>query len=77
MTQPSPLYRLIEAKLDEPLADFVARRRAPVPRLVPDKSWREIVDEILDLTGERVGEEAIRKWFVDASAAPTRTGRAA
>jgi hypothetical protein len=60
VTQPSPLYRLIESKLDEPLTDFVAARR------LPTKSWREIADEIYERTGETVTGERIRQWFADA-----------
>jgi hypothetical protein len=73
VTQPSPLYRLIESKLDEPLTDFVAARR------LPTKSWREIADEIYALTGETVTGERIRQWFVDTdlSSAPASSGSAA
>lgn len=59
MTQPSRLYRLIEAQLGGPLAEFVAERRRPT------KSWREIADEIRELTGEQVHEETLRLWFTD------------
>lgn len=73
MTQPSPLYRLIESKLEEPLTDFVAARR------LPTKSWREIADEIRERTGEQVTGERVRQWFADtdAPAAPASTGSAA
>lgn len=59
VTQPSPLYRLIESKLGESLPDFVAARR------LPTKSWREIADEIHDITGETVTGEGVRLWFAE------------
>lgn len=62
MTQPSPLYRLIESKLGEPLTDFVSARR------LPTKSWREIAEEIKERTGETVTGEAVRLWFSDQNA---------
>jgi len=65
MTQPSRLYRLIESQLDgASLPDFVAQRRPP------SKSWREIADEIRELTGETVSEETLRLWFADRTPAP-------
>jgi hypothetical protein len=76
VTQPSPLYRLIESKLDEPLTDFVARHRALVPREVPALSWREIAEEIERRTGEQVTGERVRQWFADADA-PASTPSAA
>jgi len=58
MTQPSPLYRLIEAGLQGSLADFVAKRR-------PARSWRDIADEIRELTSVRVHDETVRLWFAE------------
>jgi hypothetical protein len=61
MTQPSRLYRLIEVQLDgASLADFVAQRR------LPTKSWREIAEEIYELTGEKISEETLRLWFAES-----------
>jgi hypothetical protein len=66
MTQPSRLYRLIESQLDgATLADFVADRR------LPTKSWREIADELRELTGETISEETLRLWFGENRAAAT------
>lgn len=71
MTQPSRLYRLIEMKLDEPLADFVAARRFPT------KSWQEIAEEIEQRTGETLTGEVVRRWFADRSDAPGASDRGA
>jgi hypothetical protein len=53
--QPTPLYLLIEERLGEPLADWIAARR-------PGKSWRLISREIWEVTGVDVSFEAIRIW---------------
>lgn len=58
MTQPSPLYRLIEQQLETPLADLIAARR-------PAMSWRDIAAEIKGRTDIEVSAEALRLWFVD------------
>lgn len=63
MTQPTPLYRLIEAGLGMPLAEFVAERRQPT------KSWQEIADEIKERTGEAVSRERLRQWFPELTSA--------
>lgn len=55
MSQPTLLYQLIEAKLDEPLADFIAARR-------PDKPWRLIAIELTHRTGVDVTYETVRVW---------------
>jgi hypothetical protein len=65
MTQPSPLYRLIEDKLGEPLDQFVAARRAT-------SSWRDIADEVRTRTGETVSAEALRLWLADRIVTETR-----
>lgn len=63
MTQPTrsrtPLFRLIEAKLGESLEEFVAARRQP------SKSWREIAEELEQLTGESVTDTSVRTWFAE------------
>lgn len=56
MTQPSTLYRLAEAGLDEALTDFIATRR-------PHTSWREIAEELAAKSGVTVHEETLRLWF--------------
>lgn len=58
MAQPSPLYRLIESRLDGSLADLIAARR-------PTATWREIASEIQSTTGVTVSAEALRLWFAD------------
>ncbi len=58
MTPTSTLYRLIDAKLDGLLDEFVATRR-------PDRSWQEICDKIQEVTGESVNRETLRLWYVD------------
>lgn len=71
MTQPSPLYRLIEAGLGEPLAGFVAERRQRFHL----NSWQQIADEIKERTGETVSRELLRRWFPEH--APSRSRSAA
>lgn len=67
MTQPSPLYRLIETRLDGmTLAEFIGERRTPI------KTWREIADELKELTGESVSWETLRLWFTDRVEQPER-----
>jgi hypothetical protein len=58
MAKPSPLYQLIETKLDGTLAEFIAAHR-------PDKNWRQIAAEITDQTGVVVSWETLRGWFAD------------
>lgn len=58
MAEPSPLYRLIEERLDGTLADLIAARR-------PHTGWRDIAAEIHTLTGVEVSWETLRTWFVD------------
>ena len=58
MTQPSALYRLIEAGLEGTLADYVASRR-------PHRAWTDIADDIAADTGLVVSGETLRLWFRD------------
>ena len=58
MTQPSPLYRLIEAQLRRPLAEVVAELRAT-------QSWPEIAHAITVETGIELHSETLRLWFKD------------
>lgn len=55
MAEPTPLYLLIEGKLGEPLAEFIAARR-------PGTSWRLIAIELLQRTGVDVTYETVRTW---------------
>lgn len=59
----TPLYELIEERLDEPLADLVQRHRRESIR--PPASWRAIADEIGRKTGVGVTHTALRLWFAD------------
>lgn len=78
MTQPSPLYQLLEARLNGSLADFVAARW-------PLKGWRKVAEELSQETGVDVGNETLRLWFAGRievtttvrADAPTATGSAA
>jgi hypothetical protein len=56
MTQPSPLYQLLEARLNGSLADFVAARW-------PLKGWRKVAEELSQETGVAIGHETLRLWF--------------
>jgi len=59
MNERPVLYQLIEARLDEPLADFIAARR-------PIWSWRQLAGELSNRTGTAVSYEALRSWFAAA-----------
>ena len=52
------MYRLLEAKIDGSLLDFVASRRATC-------SWREIATELSKATDTAVSPEALRLWLAD------------
>lgn len=58
MTQPTPLYRLVEARLGKPLSEYVAERRATT-------SWRAMAADLTEKTGESVTYETLRGWFAD------------
>lgn len=58
MAQQSRLYRMIEARIEGTLAEFIAARR-------PQTSWRGIADEIDKRTGIYVSDETLRLWFAD------------
>lgn len=58
MTQPTPLYRLVEARLGRSLDDYVAERRAGM-------SWRAMAADLTERTGETVTYETLRSWFAD------------
>jgi hypothetical protein len=60
MSEPSTLFRLIEAKLGEPLAEFIAARR-------PDTAWRLIAIELTNRTGVDVTYETVRAWGLAAT----------
>jgi hypothetical protein len=61
MTQPSATYLLIEERLGEPLAQYVAARR-------PGTAWRRIAMEIYKRTDVDVTYETLRTWFADEGA---------
>lgn len=60
MTQPTPLYRLVEARLggEGSLARYVEERRAST-------SWRTMAADLTERTGESVTHETLRLWFAD------------
>lgn len=57
----SPARRLLDVKLQAAagttLEQFVRDRRPP------QKSWRELADELRELTGESTNRESLRQWF--------------
>jgi hypothetical protein len=57
----TPTALLLEAKLGEPLADFVTRHRDD------ERSWDYIARKLRDLTDVTFSDEALRKWFVNDS----------
>lgn len=58
MTNPSPLYLLIEERLGGPLADYVASHKARM-------SWRAMAADLTAKAGVDVSYEALRGWFAD------------
>lgn len=58
VTKPSPLFRMIEARLPGTLPEFVAARKAT-------KSWDEMAEEIVTTTEIEVSGETLRRWFAD------------
>ncbi len=66
----SPLYRLIEKSLEEPLEDFVAER-------LPVLGWRKIAEEIHSQSGVFVSYNTLRSWFRDELRVARRAERVA
>lgn len=58
VTQPSPLYQLLEQKLGRPLTEVVAERRGT-------QTWLEIAQYLTAATDVRVTSETLRNWFRD------------
>lgn len=60
MTQPTPLFRLVEARLggEGALTRYVAENRAT-------SSWRTMAADLTERTGETVTYETLRGWFAD------------
>lgn len=56
--RPSRLYRMIEARLDGTLAEYVEKSR-------PSTSWRDMAADLTSRTGIEVSYEALRSWFAD------------
>lgn len=56
MNERPVLYQLIEARLGESLADFIAARR-------PSTSWRQLAGDLSDRTATAVSFESLRTWF--------------
>jgi hypothetical protein len=59
MSEPTTLFLLMEAKLGEPLAEFIAARR-------PGTAWRLIAIELTRRTGIDVTYETVRGWSLAA-----------
>lgn len=66
MPEATPLQRLAEHLLGEPLEDFVRSRR-------PDRPWRLIARDIYEATNGEVDvtHESLRLWFPDVKSAAT------
>jgi hypothetical protein len=62
MADATPLRRLAELLLGEPLEDFVRSRR-------PHKAWRFIARDLYDATNGEIDvtHESLRLWFPDAT----------
>lgn len=59
--KPTPTFLLLEAKLGEPLAEFVRRLRKD------ERTWDYIARTLRTRTSNtvRFSTEALRKWFAD------------
>jgi hypothetical protein len=62
-TAKTRLHRLIDERLNQPLAKFVAARRAE------RAGWRAIATDIKAQTGIEVSHQALRDWFGDSDTA--------
>jgi hypothetical protein len=58
----TPTVLLLEAKLGEPLADFVRNLRAD------ERSWAYIGRKLRERTDVQFSDEALRLWFLDEPA---------
>ena len=58
----SPLYELIESRINGDLAEFVKARR---PITQTWLTWPEIAAEIARTTGVIVTDETLRRWFAE------------
>lgn len=58
MSQPTPLYQLVEARLGGSLEEYVAERRATT-------SWRVMAADLTERSGVQVTYETLRGWFAD------------
>jgi hypothetical protein len=72
MTQPTPLYQLVEFRLGESLAEWIDERRRPDVR--PPVSWRALAVELSHRTRVRVSYETLRDWFTDTESATDSPG---
>ena len=61
----TPLSRLIEMKLGEPLRGYVIAARTVAGPLDRQAGWRAIATDLSERTGERVTWETLRSWFDD------------
>jgi hypothetical protein len=67
MTLVTPQQTLVEIRLGEPLAKFIAKRRAA------GKGWRPIAADISTRTAVKVSHETVRNWYLEFEAAEART----
>lgn len=58
MSQPTPLYQLVEARLGGSLEEYVAERRATT-------SWRAMAADLTERSSVQVTYETLRGWFAD------------
>ena len=54
---PTPLFRIVERALDEPLVKWLKRKHVQ-----EHLSWREIAEQLCRRTGESVSHETVRQW---------------
>lgn len=59
----TPMALLVEAKLGEPLADFVNKLRDD------ERTWAYIARKLRDRTAVVFSDEALRQWFADEDVA--------
>lgn len=61
--KPTPTYLLLEAKLGEPLADYVTALRED------ERSWPYIARKLRERTNNEVAfsDEVLRQWFSESA----------
>lgn len=56
MDQRTPLYQLVEDRIEGTLADYVSRNRAT-------KSWRSMAADLTEQAGVQVTYQTLVNWF--------------